>query len=199
MRENICQQSDWQGIMISLKCTRAHTAQYPKNNPIKKWAEDLNNHFSREDIRWSKSTWKDVQHCSLFTSVQLLSHVQLCNSMDCSTPGFPIHYKLPEPTQTHVHWVSDAIHPSHPLSSPSPPDFNLSQHQGLSQCSLLEKGKSKLQGSITSHQSKWPSSKCLQAINAENGVEKREPYYTVGGNVNWYSNYGEHYRGSLKS
>ena len=53
--------------------------------------------------------------------------------MDCSTPGLPVHHQLPEFTQTHVHWVSDAIQPSHPLSSPSPPTFNLSQHQGLFQ------------------------------------------------------------------
>ena len=51
--------------------------------------------------------------------------------MDCSTPGLPVHQQLPEFTQTHVHWVSDAIQPSHPLSSPSPPIVNLSQHQGL--------------------------------------------------------------------
>ena len=51
--------------------------------------------------------------------------------MDCSMPGLPVHHQLPEFTQTHVHWVSDAIQPSHPLSSPSPPAFNLSQHQGL--------------------------------------------------------------------
>ena len=51
--------------------------------------------------------------------------------MDCSTPGLPVHYQLPEFAQTHVHWVSDAIQPSHPLLSPSPPAFNLSQHQGL--------------------------------------------------------------------
>ena len=53
--------------------------------------------------------------------------------MDCSTPGFPVHHQLPEFAQTHVHRVSDAIQPSHPLSSPSPPTFNLSQHQGLFQ------------------------------------------------------------------
>ena len=51
--------------------------------------------------------------------------------MNCSTPGFPVHHQLPESTQTHVHWVSDAIQPSHPLSSPSPPAPNPSQHQGL--------------------------------------------------------------------
>ena len=55
----------------------------------------------------------------------------LCDPMDCSTPGLPVHHQLPEFTQTHVHWVGDAIKPSHPLSSPSPPVFNLSQHQGL--------------------------------------------------------------------
>ena len=53
--------------------------------------------------------------------------------MDCSTAGFPIHPQLLELAQTHVHWVSDAIQPSHPLSSPSPPAFKLSQHWGLFQ------------------------------------------------------------------
>ena len=53
--------------------------------------------------------------------------------MDCSTPGLPVYHQLPEFSQTHVHWVSDAIQPSHPLSSPSPPTFYLSQHQGLFQ------------------------------------------------------------------
>ena len=53
--------------------------------------------------------------------------------MDCSTPGLPVHHQLPELTQTHVHWVSDAIQPSHPLLPPSPPAFSLFQHQGLFQ------------------------------------------------------------------
>ena len=53
--------------------------------------------------------------------------------MDCSTPGFPVHHQLPQLAQTHVHRVSDNIQPSHPLSSPSPPTFNPSQHQGLLQ------------------------------------------------------------------
>ena len=55
----------------------------------------------------------------------------LCNSLDCSTPGLPVHHHPLELAQTHVHWVRDAIQPSRPLSSPSPPAFNLSQHQGL--------------------------------------------------------------------
>ena len=53
--------------------------------------------------------------------------------MDCSTPGFPVHHQLPELAQTHVHLVSDAIQPSHPLLSSSPPALNLAQHQGLFQ------------------------------------------------------------------
>ena len=68
-------------------------------------------------------------------SVQFSSVAQLCptlcNLMECSTPGFPVHQQLPEPTQIHVHWNGDAIQPSHPLSSPSPPEFNLSQNQCL--------------------------------------------------------------------
>ena len=67
-----------------------------------------------------------------FSSVKL-SCVRLCNPMNCSMPGFPVHHQLPELAQTHVHPVGDAIQPSHPLSSPSPPAFNLSQHQGLFQ------------------------------------------------------------------
>ena len=57
----------------------------------------------------------------------------LCDPMNHSMPGLPVQHQLPEFTQTHVHWVGDAIQPSHPLSSPSPPTFNLSQHQGLFQ------------------------------------------------------------------
>ena len=59
------------------------------------------------------------------------SCLTLCGPMDCSTPGFPVLHHLLKLAQTHVHWVGDAIQPSCPLSSPSPPAFNLSQHQGL--------------------------------------------------------------------
>ena len=55
----------------------------------------------------------------------------LCNHVDCISLGFPVHHQLLEFTQTHIHWVDDAIQPSHPLSSPSPPTLNHSQHQGL--------------------------------------------------------------------
>ena len=76
-----------------------------------------------------------------FLEVGLLDHVVQfsCSVMsdfvtpDCITSGFPLYHQLPEPAQIHVHQVGDAIQPSHPLSSPSPPAFNLSQHQGLFQ------------------------------------------------------------------
>ena len=68
-----------------------------------------------------------------FSSVQSLSRVWLCDPMDCSTPGFPVHHQFPELAQTHVHQLGEDIQPSHPLSSPSPPAFNLSQQQGLFQ------------------------------------------------------------------
>ena len=73
----------------------------------------------------------------LFLLVQFSSVAQLCptlcNPMDCSMPGLPVHHPLQEFTQTHVHRVGDAIQPSHPLLAPSPPTFHLSQHQGLFQ------------------------------------------------------------------
>ena len=77
---------------------------------------------------WRK--WWNERHSVQFSSVAQ-SCPTLCDPMNCSTPGFPVHYQLPDFTQIHVHWISDAIQPSHPLSSPSPPALNLSQHQGL--------------------------------------------------------------------
>ena len=76
-------------------------------------------------------------HQETNTSVQFSSVVQscltLCDPMNCSTPGLPVHHQLPEFTQTHVHRIYDAIQPSHPRSSPSPPAPNPSQHQSLFQ------------------------------------------------------------------
>ena len=71
-------------------------------------------------------------HSVQFSSVAQ-SCLTLCDPMNCSTPGLPVHHQLPEFTQTHVHRISDAIQPSHPLSSPSPPAPNPSQHQSLFQ------------------------------------------------------------------
>ena len=67
---------------------------------------------------------------SQFSSVTQ-SCLTLCDRMDCSTPGLPVHHQFPKFTQSHVHWVGGAIQPSHPLSAPSPPTFNLSQHQSF--------------------------------------------------------------------
>ena len=83
--------------------------------------------------------WKaEKSTCSVFTcisqSVQSLSRVRPHESQHAS---LPVHHQLPDFTQTHVHWVSDAIQPYHPLSSPPPPSFNLSQHKGLSNESAL--------------------------------------------------------------
>ena len=72
-----------------------------------------------------------------FNTIQFSSvvqyHLTLCDPMDCSTPGFPVHHQLLQLAQTHVHGISDAIQESHLLSSPSSPAFNLSQYQGIFQ------------------------------------------------------------------
>ena len=82
-------------------------------------------------MRFTPLFWSypDVSSISVSSLAQLCP--TLCDPMDCSMPGFPVHHQLAEFAQSHIHWVSDAIQPSHPLSSPSPPAFNLSQNQGL--------------------------------------------------------------------
>ena len=77
----------------------------------------------------TNQTAKIFQFSSVQSSRSVVS--TLCDPMNCSTPGLPVHHQLPEFTQTHVHRVSDTIQPSHPLSSPSPPTFSLSQHPDL--------------------------------------------------------------------
>ena len=82
-------------------------------------------YFPLEDHRKCSSL------CISFSSVQSLSHVQLLATPWTTAHQASVHHQLPEFTQTHVHWVGDAIQPSHPLLSPSPPAFNLYPHQGL--------------------------------------------------------------------
>ena len=94
----------------------------PPRNPQQ--MEDVSILHSRED------------QFSQFSSVAQSSPT-LCDPVDCSTPGLPVHHQLPESTQTHVHCIGDAMQPSHPLSSPSPPAFNSSQHHDLSNESVL--------------------------------------------------------------
>ena len=90
-----------------------------------------------DSLRPHGSAAHQAPQSSAMSSVQYSPVSQSCpalrNPMDGSTPGFPVHRQLPEPTQTHVYHVGDAIQPSHPLLSSSPPAFNLSQHQDLFQ------------------------------------------------------------------
>ena len=79
-------------------------------------------------LSWMEKEELDIQFSSVAQSC-----LTLCNPISPRTPGLPVHHQLLDLTQTHVHWVSDAIQPSHPLSSPSPPAPNPSQHQGLFQ------------------------------------------------------------------
>ena len=106
--------------------------------------------------RWLRGAWLELGQWEIHSHDTVLSHSRcpaavsqtcqvhqfssvtqscptLCDPMNCSTPGLPVHHQLPEFTQTHVHWVGDAIQPSHPRSSPSPPAPNPSQHQSLFQ------------------------------------------------------------------
>ena len=82
---------------------------------------------SMSEVRGIYAPWPYTFHFNSVTQLCLI----LCEPMDCSTPGFPAHHQLPELTQMYVHRVGDAIQPSHPPSSPSPPAFKLSQHYGL--------------------------------------------------------------------
>ena len=96
--------------------------------------------LSRSLIRFSIDGWSCIPSLLVyFSSVSQLCPT-LCDPKNRSTPGLPVHHQLPESTQTHVHRVSDAIQPSHPLLSPSPPAFNLSQYQGLQMSQLFVSG-----------------------------------------------------------
>ena len=97
-------------------------------------SEEKQTKNSAQISTYTKLTQTTGPTFSSFSSVSQ-SCPTLCDPMDCSMTGLPVHHQLPEFTQTHVHWVSDAIEPSHRLSSPSP-TFNLSQHQGLSKSVL---------------------------------------------------------------
>ena len=87
---------------------------------------------SKEQIIVQFNRYNTNLFINQFSSVAQ-SYLTLCDPMDCNMPGFPVHHQLLEFTQTHVHRVGDAIQPSHPLLSPSPPAFSLFQHQSLSQ------------------------------------------------------------------
>ena len=92
------------------------------------YLQERRSHIQQGKGRGTLQSYGSVQFSSVAQSCQTL-----CNPMNRSTPGLPVHLQIPEFTQTHVHWVGDAIQPSHPLSSPSPPARNPSQHQCLFQ------------------------------------------------------------------
>ena len=112
---------------IRLKRLRAHT--FMNSNGRQNIFKHAGNNYLDIKEKSDPRDWKT------FSSVQSFSHVQLFATpwITHSMQGLPVHHQLPEFTQTHVHWVGDAIQPSHPLSSPSPPAPNPSQHQGLFQ------------------------------------------------------------------
>ena len=118
-------------IMPSMGCVCQTTVNFAKTfvltTPI---------YFNTIDILGNSLSITQISHLFLhilqFSSVAQ-SCLTLCNPMNCSTPGHPVHHQLLEFTQTHVHHVCDAIQPSHTRSSPSPPAPNPSQHQGLFQ------------------------------------------------------------------
>ena len=99
---------------------------------LKRVANSLvtNDKWASIPTSWTKQIISGILAAVQFSSVTQLCPT-LCDSMNHSTPGLPVHHKFPEFTQTHAYWVSDAIQSSHPLSSPSPPAPNPSQHQGL--------------------------------------------------------------------
>src|SRR5574341_381009 len=98
-------------------------------------ANQLNTLIQNKVKKKKKSLYKLAKYgCSVQFSSVAQSCPTLSDPINCSTPGLPVHHQLPEFTQTHVHCVGDAIQPSHPLLSPSPPAPNPSQHQGLFQC-----------------------------------------------------------------
>ena len=125
-----------------LKLVKAKRYTLPQSYKAKSWPQYCQTHYKLEAETQKALVPRAV--LVLFSrlargapSVQFSSVAQLCptlcDPMNCSTPGLPVHHQLPEFTQTHVHRVHDAIQPSHSLSSPSPPAPNPSQHQGLFQ------------------------------------------------------------------
>ena len=111
--------AEWKGLQL-LEWKKRWTGQLEQG--LRGWRDFL--------WQWMELTWGMKLRVSFFRSVTQ-SCPALCDPMDHSMPGLPVHHQLPEFTQTHVHWVGDAIQPSHSVSPPSPQAFNFSQHQGL--------------------------------------------------------------------
>ena len=135
-----------------------------------------------------KSTYNQVIQgpCSVQLSSVTQSSPTLCDPMDCSTPGLPVHHQLPEITQTHVHWVGDAIQPSHPLLFPSPPALNLSQHQGLFQWVSSSHQVAKVLGFQLQHQSfQWTPRNDL--LSVQGTLKSLLQHHSSKSSILWHS------------
>ena len=109
-------------LWVYLKRTRNNCSEF-----CKYWVLESNHDWTTATTYTTNEGKKSSSSFLVQFSRSVFSN--FCDPVDHSTPGFPVHHQLPELAQTHVHRVGDAIQPSHPLSSPSPPAFNLSQHQ----------------------------------------------------------------------
>ena len=129
-----------------LPCPSPTTGAYSNSCPSSQWCHQPSHPLSSPSppalnltqglSQWVSSSHQvakvlELQHQSIQFSLVTQSCPSLCDPMDGSTPGLPVHHQLPEFTQTHVHWVGDMIQTTHPLSSPSPPAHNLSKHQDI--------------------------------------------------------------------
>ena len=120
------------------RCYVHHLSSHPFSPNLVMWQYPLhralgNVPISRGAVIKGVKDGRDTERLSVQFSSFTQSCPTLCDTMNCSTPGLPVHHQLLEFTQTHVHQVDDVIQPSHPLSSPSPPAPNPSQHQSLFQ------------------------------------------------------------------
>ena len=141
----------WYNMMLEILQIGQCSGIYKVSEKILEGNECVNWSDGSRDGHMARKLWpKDQILRSVQSSLVTQSCLTLCNPINCSTPGLPVYHQLLESTQTHVHWVSEAIQPSHLLSSPSPPALNLSQHQGLFKCQFFASGG---QGFQLQHQS----------------------------------------------
>ena len=117
-------------IWLSVPDSISRTGTEMKGFPTDKKGRTGKERRNYDKVRGEAAMWESA---SVQLSLVTQSCPTLCEPMNHSTPGLPVHHQLPEFTQTHVHWISDAIQPSHPRSSLSPPALNPSQHQSLFQ------------------------------------------------------------------
>ena len=125
-------QEHWSGLPFPSPMHESKVAQscLTLSNPMdcSLLGSSIHGIFQARVLEWGAIAFSNISASVQFSSVAQ-SGPTLCDAVNRSTPGLPVHHQLPEFTQTHVHRVSDAIQPSHPLSSPSPPAPNPSQHQ----------------------------------------------------------------------